>query len=149
MRRALLALAAAAGTAVAVVPAHSAWTTTGQASVTARAASLAAPGAVTPGAPTAGSVALRWGAAAPVPSGTVGYVVERAAAGAPAEWTAACATSAEAPTTSTSCVDTGLTAASDYRYRVTAVVAKWRRQGSPSRVVTTAAAADAAARSAR
>lgn len=137
----VLAAAAAAGTVVAAGPAHSAWTATGQAPVTVHAASLAAPGAVTAGAPTASSVVLRWGAAAPLPSGTVGYVVERTAAGAPTRWTAACGTSATAPTTSTSCTDTGLAAASGYRYRVTAVYADWRRQGSPSGTVTTAAAA--------
>lgn len=142
MRRRRVALTAAtAGLAVVAVPASAAWFASGGGAGTASARTLAAPGAVT-ATTTATSAALSWGAAAPMPSGSVGYLVERAPFGS-SSWAAACGGAAVAATT---CTDTGLTASTDYTYRVTSVYATWRQTGAPSGKVTTAAAPAPASR---
>lgn len=137
MRRRTLVLTAATALAVAPLPAAAAWNAPGSGTAPAQARSLAGPGHVTAGQTTSSTAALSWGAAAPLPSGTTSYLVERAPFGAATGWVPACGGAA---LTATSCSDTGLTAATDYHYRVTSVYARWRTVGAPSGRVTTAAA---------
>jgi mannan endo-1,4-beta-mannosidase len=134
----VLACASAALLAVAA-PAYAAWTTSGSVARTATATTLAAPGAPTASNVTQTSATISWTAAAPMPTGAISYVVERALFGT-TDYVAAC-TSASTPLAGTSCSDTGLAAGTDYQYRVTSVYGNWRTAGATSAKVSTQAAA--------
>jgi trimeric autotransporter adhesin len=103
---------------------------TGQASTS----TLGAP-TITSATPGAGTVALSWSAVTPPSTGAVTYSVTRNG-GTPA---GDCPTSA-APTTVTSCTDSGLTAGS-YQYTVTA---RWRTWTATSSITTVSVASGAA-----
>lgn len=139
LRRPLtVAVTAAALVAVAVPAAYAAWDATGTGTGTASAQSLAAPGTPTAGTTTQTTAPISWTAAAAMPSGTISYWVQRAPFGS-STWSNACSSSEAAPQTALSCTDSGLTAGTEYQYRVTSVYQAWRAISGTSVKVTTAA----------
>jgi hypothetical protein len=104
----------------------------------ATAALLPVPPAPTASRTTATTAELRWSAPPGLPP-EVSWIVERAAYGTDAGWTAACG-SAAAPLTGTSCTDRALTPRTGYAYRVVAVVGRWRATSRPGEQVRTTSA---------
>jgi len=123
-------LAALAGCALLLGGAFSAlayFTASGTGSASASVGTLPAPSIVSATA-GAGTVTLQWSAIAAPGSGTVSYYVRRDG-GAPS---AACP-SASAPSSATSCTDTGVSVAS-HSYTVTAVWRSWTGQSASASV---------------
>jgi len=128
LRTAGIALAVCAvALVVAVSDASAYYTATGSTSATASIATLPAT-SVTATNTGAGAVALRWSAVTAPGSGTVTYWVARDGGAA----SAACP-SAAAPTSATSCTDTGV-AAGAHTYVVTAVWRTWTSASAGARV---------------
>jgi hypothetical protein len=134
------ATAAVALVAVGGGAALAAWTQSGTGSGATKAADLAAPG--TPavvGTPTSSSISLSWTGSL-TPAGTAAsYLVQRAPFGS-ASWASACAATHLTPSTLTACTDSGLTAGTDYQYRVLAALGSWRTESPTSARITTASA---------
>ncbi|MBS1870441.1 MAG: hypothetical protein JSS99_12345 [Actinobacteria bacterium] len=127
-RRPLIALAAAAVALLALAVGASAYfTASGTGSASASVTALQAPAITNASFGAAGSVSLSWSAALAPDSGTVTYYVTRdgGAAGG------TCAGSG-APTSATSCTDSGL-AAGTHSYTVTAVWRTWTRTSASAR----------------
>lgn len=139
MRWKLVSVAALAGVGVAT-PAVAAWTASGSANGSAAATQLAAPGAPAASSATTSSLSISWTAATAFASGSIGYWVERAPFGGSA-WANACGTAETTTTAALSCTDSGLSAGTDYQYRVTSVFHAWRKTGATSAKLSTAAAA--------
>jgi alpha-tubulin suppressor-like RCC1 family protein len=126
-RRRLFTLAALAIALLAPAGAQAYWTSSGSGSSSGNAGTLAAPTNVI-GTPGAGTVTLSWSAVSPPGgSGTVSYYVTRDGGNA-----AGCPT-ATAPTTVTSCTDSGL-APGIHSYTVTAVWNSWTATSSVTQV---------------
>jgi trimeric autotransporter adhesin len=127
IRTAAIALAVSAiGLLAAVMDASAYYTARGTTSAGAAVATLPAP-SVTATNSGAGTVALSWTAVAPPASGSVAYYVSRDGGTA----SAACP-SAAAPTSVTSCTDTGVSAGA-HAYTVTAVWRTWTRTSASAR----------------
>jgi trimeric autotransporter adhesin len=118
-RTAAIALVVSAiGLLAAVMDASAYYTATGRASATASVAALGAP-AITRTSTASGSATLTWSTVTAPGAGAVTYYVSRDGGAA----SAACP-SAAAPTSATSCTDTGLSAG-PHSYTVTAVWRSW------------------------
>lgn len=135
----LVALVTAAGLAVPGIALAAAWSVglASNATGTAAAGSLSAPGAGSTSSPTTTSLTVNWSA----PSGTspTGYQVLR-------EGTlvsfGGCASSTTSASTNVSCVDSGLTAGTTYHYQVKAVRSNWTSPLNAQFTGTTSSAAD-------
>jgi hypothetical protein len=135
IRRLLPVLAALVSVATAIGVAFAYFTSTGNGVGTATTATLAPPtgvsGAQTPGT---GTVTVLWQASTGTPSPT-GYYVTRDSGSGPAE--PACSTSPAAPTTATTCADTGV-GLGTYTYVVVAVYRSWTAASAARDPVTVA-----------
>ncbi|MGN6190342.1 MAG: hypothetical protein ACTHOE_15740 [Conexibacter sp.] len=128
LRTAAIAMAVSALALLsAALDAQAYYTAGGSTSAGAAVATLPA-STVTASSAGAGAVALRWTAVTPPASGTVTYWVARDGGAA----SAACP-SAAAPTTATSCTDTGVSAGA-HTYVVTAVWRTWTKASAGARV---------------